>query len=63
MHGTHPCGNGYVIRLAGDRASSGLPESTVGELAASWDRTTAVVGSRLLPTDGLGAVEPPVDQP
>ena len=56
-------GNGYVIRVAGDRSGSGLPEATVAALATSWDRTTAVVGSRLLPTDGLSVADPVAVQP
>ncbi len=46
-------GDGYVIRVAGDSSGSGLPASTITALATSYDRTTAVVGSRLGAVDGL----------
>ncbi len=46
-------GAGYVIRIAGDPSDPGLPASTNAALAASYERTVAVVGSRLSDTDGL----------
>jgi poly-gamma-glutamate synthesis protein (capsule biosynthesis protein) len=46
-------GAGYVIRVAGDRSDDDLPASTIEALASSYERTVAVVGSRLGADDGL----------
>lgn len=46
-------GAGYVIRVAGDRSADDLSASTIAALAASYERTVSVVGSRLGADDGL----------
>ncbi len=46
-------GAGYIIRVAGDRAEDDLPASTRATLAASYERTVSLVGSRLVADDGL----------
>ena len=42
-----------MIRVAGDRSGSELPQATIDALSVSYGRTLGVVSSRLSTADGL----------